>query len=148
MTGMPQQTTAWPYPNLSPSAWSPAQGQVVLSIPLYPKDQNLSRQIYLSRLADRVQWLLEAEGNPAEVFSQIVEPKADGRASLDGVNLKQPQSLGHQIVQAWEDLLRQSAGLNQVRFPVRVHNQPQAIQVIQETSLEGWLENLLPPNER
>lgn len=152
MDGTNSQTTAWPYPDQSEAAWSPSgpslgdvKGSSVLGVPLHQSDQTLTLDQYLSRLADRVDWMIQQAGDPASVFRQIVEPKANGKADLRGVNPnRKHQSLGSQIVNAWEDLLRQHAGLNLVKFPASVRNQPDAVEAIKELDLEGWLDYLLP----
>jgi hypothetical protein len=145
MTGMDSQTVHWPYRNAARRAWCPKEvGPVVMSVPLLPKDAELSRNQFLSRLGDRVQWMLEQEGDPAQVFQQMVAPRANGIVDLRGINLKQPKTLGSQMVEQWEDLLRQHADLNQVTFPQKVSAQAVAVHAMQETNLLEWLTSLLP----
>lgn len=147
MTGMNSLNTAWPYPKAESRAWTPGDlSPSVMSIPLLPNDKVMTLDLYLSRLSDRVQWMLNQAGDPMQAFRETVEPKAEGKADLRGINPDRFASLGNQMVMAWEDLLRQYQELNRVKFPVTATSQPEAVEAIRETDLAGWLDELLPAN--
>lgn len=136
-------TSPWPYKE-SPHAWAPPRGSPqVLAIPLRPQDKQLAtRDQYLDRLVDRLEWMVEQEGGAEQVYQELIVPAADP-LDLRGLDPSRPH-LGRQMVEAWEDLLLQQGGLNQLQFPATVTNQSAAIHNVRQLSLADWLNLILP----
>jgi hypothetical protein len=146
-----------PVTNLDPPArswkraWSPPQSRLyeVTTIPLLPQDQSLPwEEGYLVRLASRIAWMMEEHSrDPSEVATFVDQKFMDrlGRP-FPWDSLSRP--LAPQLVRSVEvdSLLEQMAGIDQLQFPQSVEAQPRAMSALKETTLDGWLSLLLPPN--
>lgn len=126
-------------------AWMPEtdwQGQKVGAI-LLPLNQQLTTNIYLSYLADKVQTLLDETENPEEMFCEMVS-----QMKQEGVL---HESANPAIRTLTSDLFLSNLDLREriiyfgitANFPktIPAHNQESA-KVFFATDLEGWLSAL------
>lgn len=134
-------------------AWFPpsATSAPVATVPLLPSDHTLNWETYLTRLSNRLAWLIDQEADP-EQAAQIVD-----RAFLDRLGRTFPwdnpnRPLAPQIAlsEETEMLLAQVHEVRMKDFPQAVtqsaDDSRRAMSALRETSLEDWVSLLLPSN--
>lgn len=134
------------YPNQDLRVYSPKVEQGWVGALVVHKDQELDKDSYLSLLADRLQELLEKEGNPREAFD-LLQNLLDDQGFLDN-RVKWNREAAHQLIEENHSLQGLLVRLLPDSNP-RLHRLKDRKSQLEFLSrpLEEWVNDLLPPDD-
>lgn len=145
MSQSTDQGQAWPI-KLPALAWGMPEHMVASSVPLLQlqlKNQQLSRETYLSMLVLRVAWMLEQEEDWEEGASNLADELERLGAWSGRSRFPDPETAAADLIAdnpAFPDLFVAKLPPS----PFRVNQMPAAVLAIRENSLQEWMSFALP----
>ena len=120
--------------------WSPDPDQMALGVIKLPRPQKMTGNLYWAYLADRVEEMLEREPD-RRLAAERLEQELD-RLGFLLAPMRSPETAPFDLIETNPSLSMLFGLKGAIPEDQQAKNQPGARQVYEETSLEGWLEEL------